>query len=124
MKRLLLLLLSWASVLAPLRAQEGIYFGQRLLLHYNQWQGNQGSAEDTRGTYDFNLGLPVLTYRLGALALTGDVNYEHAHAEGQSRTTLGLDRYGARVTLFPYRPFHLSLDFNRTQSPAVAGQDR
>lgn len=122
MKRLLLL--CCMSLRTPLGAQDALFLNQRILLHYAQWDQGVGRSEDTQGTYDFNLGLPVLTYRLGALALTGDMNYDHPAGSASRPSTFGLDRYGLGMTLFPYRPFHLSLDFNRTQTPAVAGQDR
>ena len=120
---LLILLVSGAHGMVD--AQESVSLDQRFQLHYSRWQvGQSATAATTQATYDFNLGLPVLTYRLGALALTGSMDYDRRSIGGESSSTLGLNRYGLRGTLFPYRPFHLSFDYSRTQSPAIAGLER
>lgn len=106
-------------------AQESVSLDQRFQLHYSRWQVGQSAASaTTQATYDFNLGLPVLTYRLGALALMGSMDYDHLSSGAESSGSLGLNRYGFRATLFPYRPFHLAFDYSRTQSPSVAGLER
>lgn len=124
MKPLLLILLL-SGVHGIVVAQESVSLDQRFQLHYSRWQvGQSAAAATTQATYDFNLGLPVLTYRLGAIALLGSMDYDHRSIGGESSGTLGLNRYGMRATLFPYRPFHLSIDYSRTQSPAIAGLER
>lgn len=124
MKRLLLILLV-SGVHGTVVAQESVSLDQRFQLHYSRWQvGQSAAATTTQATYDFNLGLPVLTYRLGAIALTGSMDYDHRSSGEESSGSLGLNRYGMRATLFPYRPFHLTFDYSRTQSPSIAGLER
>ena len=122
MKHLFLLLLLAMGVPGRVDAQEIVTLDQRFQLHYSRWQSGQGAAAaSTQSTYAFNLGMPVLTYRLGALALTGSVDYERQSSGGVSSGSLGLNRYGLKSTLFPYRPFHLTFDYSHSQSPGIAG---
>ena len=124
MKPLLLTLLV-AGVHGILGAQEPVTLNQRFQLHYSRWQSDQNAAATTtRASYDFNLGLPVLTYRLGAIAFNGSMDYDRLSTGTESNGALGLNQYGVRATLFPYRPFHLTFDYSHAQSPGLAGLER
>ncbi|WP_243314538.1 hypothetical protein [Geothrix paludis] len=95
---------------------------QRFQLRYNQWQSSQmSSTSTTQAIYEVDAGIPIFTYRLGALALNGAVEYNRLAYSNESGADLGLNRYGARVSLFPYRPFRLYLDYQHTQSPDLLG---
>ena len=119
----ILLLVAGAPVM--LCAQGAAILNQAFQLHYNRWQIGQGAVVSaTQATYDFSLGLPVLSYRLGALALSGSMDYNRASNGAWSDSAVGLDRYGVRFNLFPYRPFHISMDYSHSQSPGLAGMDR
>jgi hypothetical protein len=111
-------------------AQEPVLFAQNFELRFQQWQINQSKSSTTQATYDFTFGLPVFTYRLGAMALTGSLVYDRAtvHDETlQSRPTdladaaFGLNSAGARFNLFPYRPFRVRFDYQRTKTPGLLG---
>jgi hypothetical protein len=95
---------------------------QRFQLRYNQWQVDQGPAvSTTKATYEVETGLPVFTYRLGSLQLNGGVEYTRLGYGAQSDSETGLSHYGARLSLFPYRPIRLYLDYQRSQSPDLLG---
>jgi len=106
-------------------AQEAVLLDQNFHLNYNRWQMNQSAANSTTlATYDFNAQLPVVTYRLGALALTGALDYNQ-YSDGQHpQSSMGLDRYGLKAFLFPYQPFHLSVEYNHNQTPGLLGLNR
>ncbi len=115
------LALAGATLVAP--AQEAVLLDQVFQLHYNRWQFNQEAASaSTSATYGFQAQMPLVEDRLGTLGLAGAVDY--AHGSGDQPSTLGLNNYGVRATLFPYRPFHLSLDYSHSQSPELAGGER
>lgn len=121
---LLILVLVGASV--ALRAEDcPLVLNQRFQLHYNQWQSNQApTMATTQAVYEVDAGVPVFTYRLGALALNGAVEYNRLAYGGTSDSDGGLSRYGARLSLFPYRPFRLYLDYQHSQSPDLFGSGR
>ena len=99
-----------------------LLLNQRFQLRYNQWQVNQDPASSaTQAVYEVEAGIPIFTYRLGALALNGAVEYNRLAYGAQSDAETGLARYGARISLFPFRPFRLYLDYQRTQSPDLLG---
>lgn len=110
-------------------AQEPVLFAQNLDLRFQQWRFGQSTESDVHGTYDFTVGLPVITYRLGALALTGAFSYEKvtvrddAFQINASDSTFGLSSAGVRLNLFPYRPFQVRLDYTRTKTPGLMGAE-
>ena len=63
----------------------------------------------------------MATYRLGAFALNGSFAYSRAAYGSESDSAVGLNRYGAQVSLFPYRPFHLNLNFQHLRTPDLLG---
>lgn len=102
-----------------------LVLNQRFQLHYDQWQSSQMPATSTmQAVYEVDAGIPVFTYRLGALALNGAVEYNRLAYGPQSGSDTGLNRYGARLSLFPYRPFRLYLDYQHAQSPDFFGGGR
>ena len=118
--RLLWTCLAFGPVL--LHAQEPALLYQSFNLQYYRWQAGLEQANgSTQATYDVMLGLPVVTYRLGAVALTGSLEYNKLTLDGQSDASTGLNRYGMRMNLFPYRPFKLQLDYSRSRSPGLMG---
>lgn len=114
-----------AGVHGMVGAQEPVILNQRFQLHYNRWQSDQSLATSTtQANYEFNVGLPILTYRLGAIAFNGSMDYDRLSIGDESSHALGINRYGVRATLFPYRPFHLTFNYSHSQSPALAGLER
>ncbi|WP_243322174.1 hypothetical protein [Geothrix sp. SG200] len=119
--RLLTLMLASAAV-AAWSEDCPLVLNQRFRLRYDQWQVSQlGSSSATQATYEVEAGLPVFTYRLGALALNGAVEYNRLAYGSESDTITGIQSYGARISLFPYRPIKLFVDYQRTQSPDLFG---
>ncbi|WP_257308244.1 hypothetical protein [Geothrix fuzhouensis] len=99
-----------------------LVLNQRFQLRYNQWQSSQmATTSTTQAIYEVEAGIPIFTYRLGALALNGAVEYNRLAYSNESGAEIGLNRYGARISLFPYRPVHLYLDYQHTQSPDLLG---
>lgn len=122
MKLCLLPLLLVGAASAALAEGYPLILNQRFQLHYNQWQISQSpSISTTQAVYEVEAGLPVFTYRLGALALNGAVEYNRLSYNGESDGETGLNRYGARISLFPYRPFRLHLDYQRSRTPDLFG---
>ncbi|MDP1832598.1 MAG: hypothetical protein Q8K67_11110 [Geothrix sp.] len=122
--RLLPLLLLGAATTAP--AEDcPLFLNQRFQLHYNQWQISQSpSASTTQALYEVEAGLPIFTYRLGALAVNGAVEYNRLSYGAESDSESGLSRYGARISLFPYRPFRLHVDYQHSQTPDLFDSGR
>lgn len=108
------------------RAEDSpLQINQRFQLRYNQWQSSQSpTVSTTQAVYEVETGMPVFTYRLGALALNGAVAYNRLAYGSEADSTSGLSRYGARVSLFPYRPFRLYLDYQHSQTPDLFGSGR
>ncbi|WP_243293234.1 hypothetical protein [Geothrix mesophila] len=121
---LLTLVLVGASVAA--RAEDcPLILNQRFQLHYNQWQSNQApTMATTQAVYEVDAGVPVFTYRLGALALNGALEYNRLAYGDATDSDAGISRYGARLSLFPYRPFRLYLDYQHSQSPDLFDSGR
>lgn len=95
---------------------------QRLQLRYNQWQVDQSPATSTTQVlYEVETGLPVFTYRLGSLNLNGGVAYNRLSFGPVSGSDTGVSHYGAALSLFPYRPFHITLNYQHSQSPDILG---
>ncbi|MBL0311278.1 MAG: hypothetical protein IPP78_00920 [Holophagaceae bacterium] len=117
---LLSVLLAGAFSTAP--AQDIGVLNQNFRMHHDQWSwGDQQDVAYSQAVYDFTLGMPVATYRLGALALSGSLVYSRAAYGHDSDSAVGIQQYGAQVSLFPYRPFRLKFDFQRSQTPDLLG---
>ncbi len=122
--RLLPLLLAGAAT-AGLAEDCPLVLNQRFQLHYNQWQISQiPTAASTQAVYEVDAMLPVVTYRLGALSLSGALEYNRLAYGAEAESQTGLSRYGARLNLFPYRPFRVYLDYQHSQSPDLFGSGR
>lgn len=99
-----------------------LLLNQRFQLHYNQWQSTLApTTSTTQAVYEVEAGVPVFTYRLGALGLNGAVEYNKLTTGSESDSQTGISRYGARISLFPYRPFRLYLDYQHSQTPDLFG---
>lgn len=122
--RLLTCLLAAATTAG--RAEDcPLLVNQRFQLHFNQWQSNQGPTTTTsQAVYEVEASVPVITYRLGALVLNGAVEYNRLATGQESDGAAGLNRYGLRVNLFPYRPFRLYLDYRHSQTPDLFGSGK
>jgi hypothetical protein len=122
--RLLTLMLVGAAS-AVLAEDCPLLLNQRFQLHYNQWQSNLSSTISTgQAVYEVEASVPVFTYRLGALALNGAVEYNRLSIGSESSSDAGLSRYGARLSLFPYRPFRVYLDYQHSQTPDLFDSGR
>jgi hypothetical protein len=111
-----------AGAFTTLGAQEIGVLNQAFQLRHDGWNWTGLPSQSyTTAVYDFTLGMPVASYRLGALALNGSIDYSRATSGPDSDSTFGLHRYGASVNLFPYRPFRLRLDFQHTSFPLLLG---
>ncbi|HEY3400426.1 MAG TPA: hypothetical protein VGK03_07315 [Geothrix sp.] len=124
--KLRLLTLVLVSVATAAQAEDyPLLLNQRFQLHYNQWQSTQSpTISTTQAVYEAEAGLPIFTYRLGALALSGAVEYNRLAYGTGSNSDSGLSRYGARINLFPYRPFRLYMDYQHAQSPDLFNSGR
>ena|GEM_PF-4367217 len=121
------LLVALAAALSGRAAQAGdpIILNQSFELRYDRWQTTQQESITTEdATYDFVVGAPVGSYRLGSVAFLGTVGYDRLTLGKDSSASAGLNRYGIRVFLFPYRRFHLSFDYAHQQSPSFFGSAR
>lgn len=121
MKSLLVALFCASAV--PAVAQDAATLNQSLQLQFNRYQAEQGQAlSSTSASYNFNLGLPVLQYGLGALNLTGTETFERVPVGGGYASAAGLNQYGANLALFPYLPFQLNASYGHSQNLDLAGQ--
>jgi hypothetical protein len=103
-------------------AQDVSVLNQNFRMHHDQWNfGGEQDVAYSQAVYDFTLGMPVATYRLGAVALSGALIYTRVGVGNESDSALGLNQYGAQVSLFPYQPFRLRFDFQRSKSPDLLG---
>lgn len=119
--RLLTLMLVGAATAAQAEDYP-LLLSQRFQLHFNQWQSSQMPAvSTTQAVYEVDASIPVVTYRLGALALNGAVEYNRLAYGSESDSQTSLSRYGTRISLFPYRPFRLYLDYQHSQTPDLLG---
>ncbi len=109
----------------PFAASEPLFLTQALEFRYDRWQQTYADT-NTSGIADYNFMLqaPVATYRLGSLTVTGTLEYDRQTAGHRSSSSAGLNRYGFHLFLFPYRRFHLSLDYIHSQSPSYFGGER
>lgn len=124
--KLCLLTLMLVGAATAVRAEDcPLLLNQRFQLHYNQWQSSQMPAiSTTQAVYEVDAGIPVFTYRLGALSLNGAVEYNRLAYGSESASDTSLSRYGARLSLFPYRPFRLYLDYQHSQTPDLFDSGR
>lgn len=111
--------------MAALAEDYPLLINQRFQLHYNQWQMSQAPATSTsQAVYEVEAAVPIVTYRLGALALNGAVEYNRLAYGPEADSQTGISRYGARLSLFPYRPFRMYLDYQHSQTPDLFGSGR
>ncbi len=122
--RVLPLLLAAAATAG--RAEDcPLLINQRFQLHYNQWQISQTPATAaTQAVYEVDALVPIVTYRLGSLSLSGAVEYNRLAYGTEADSETGISRYGARLSLFPYRPFRMYFDYQHSQSPDLLGSGR
>lgn len=108
-----------------LGAQEAVTLDQSFSMNFGAARasadGASSHSSDLQADYHFNVGMPVFVYRLGALNLGGGVGWVRENIDGQSDSALTLNTLSVSGALFPYRPFHLSFDFQRTASPLLFG---
>lgn len=124
--KLCLLTLMLIGAATAARAEDcPLLLNQRFQLHYNQWQSSQmPTISTTQAVYEVDAGIPIFTYRLGALALNGAVEYNRLALGSQSDAETSLSRYGVRISLFPYRPLRLYLDYQHSQTPDLFDSGR
>lgn len=114
-------------LVAPLHlgAQEVATWDHSLSLSYFGSEASLGALSSrstyTKANYQFDLGMPVLTYRLGALNLGGSLGYVRQALEDQSDSATGLNTVSISGALFPYQPFHVTFDVTRTTAPSLFG---
>lgn len=108
-----------------LRAQELVTLSQSLILNLDAAQQHDGDAS-TRSSYSqtdyrFDLGMPLVAYRLGSLNLGGGLSWARQNSDGRSASALWLNTLGLSGSVFPYKPYHISFDYQRTTSPDLFG---
>lgn len=109
------------------QAQEPVFLNQQLTFKYDQYQfGLIDPVSRTEASYDFLLGLPVFSYRLGSFALNGGIDYNRLTVGSESSSDTGLNRYGLSAFLFPFRQFQFSLSYLHSESPSLfdAGESK
>lgn len=118
---LVALFLSSGTTLAT-RASEPLFLQQALEFRYDRWQQSQAdTVTDINAQYNFALEVPALSYRLGNIAFSGTVEYDRLSIGSRSDASIGLTRYGFRAFLFPYRRFHLAVDYQHSVSQSHFG---
>lgn len=122
--RILPLLLAGAAPLAT-AAEPSLVLNQRLQFQFDRWQQSYAAdATQTLATYDLETATPVFAYRLGTLVLNSSLEYNRYAYGDMSVSSLGVNRYGFRMGLFPYRPFRVFLDYQHNTSPDYLGGGR
>lgn len=112
---------------APLSlgAQEVATWDHSLSMSYFGSEASLGALSSrstyTKADYQFDLGMPVLTYRLGALNLGGSVGYVRQALDGEADSATGLNTVSLAGALFPYQPYHITFDVTRTTAPSLFG---
>lgn len=108
-----------------LGAQEVVTLNQGLFMAMEASRiGGDGSMAHSEGLqtdYRVDVGMPILTYRLGTLNLGGNLNWTWQNANGQQASALSLNTVAASGSLFPYQPFHFSFDYTHNASPDLFG---
>jgi hypothetical protein len=121
MTRLARMLLLAAPI--TLAAQEVVTLDQSLSLSYFGSRASLGglssSSSLSRADYRFDLGMPILAYRLGALDLGGSVGYFRQTMDSGADTSTGLNTISLQGALFPYQPYHVTFDVTRTMTPSL-----
>ena len=104
-----------------LGAQEVVTLSQSLSMGLN---ASQARAEDSfsrsstlQTDYRFDVGMPIVAYRLGALNLGGNLDWVRQNNDGQSDSALALSTIGLAGSLFPYQPYHVSFDYTHLTNP-------
>lgn len=113
---------------APLAlgAQEVVTLDQSLGLSVNQSTVSlvdyKASNMTTLAQYQFELGMPILAYRLGALSIGGALGFQkQKDSEIGTDSAFGLSTLGVSGSLFPYQPYHVSFDYSHTKAPDLFG---
>jgi hypothetical protein len=113
------------AVPLSLGAQEVATWDHSLSMSYFGSEASMGALSSrstyTKADYQFDLGLPVLTYRLGALNLGGSIGYVRQALDGQADSASGLNTISLAGALFPYQPYHITFDVTRTTAPSLFG---
>lgn len=108
-----------------LAAQEVVTLDQSLAFSYNGSRASLGDIASTsaltRADYRFDVGMPILAYRLGAINVGGTLGYVKQSNDDASDSTVGLNTVGFQGMLFPYQPYHLTFDYGRSTSPNLFG---
>lgn len=108
----------------PAQAMEPLFLQQDLDLRYDRWQQAQAdSVSDTNARYNFMLQVPALSYRLGNVTFNGTLEYDRLAIGPRTDSGFGLTRYGLHAFLFPYRRFHLILDYQHATNISHFGLD-
>lgn len=104
-----------------LGAQEMVTLNQSLSMGLNASQARADDSISRSSTvqtdYRFDLGLPIVAYRLGALNLGGDLGWVRQTNDGHSDSALTLSTIGLGGSLFPYQPYHVSFDYAHITNP-------
>lgn len=108
-------------------AQEVVTLDQSLSFNYNASQASLGGMTTqgafTRTDYQFDLGMPILAYRLGTLNLGGDLGWVKQSYDGASDRALALNTLGVQGSLFPYQPYHIGFDYTHSLNPGLFGNE-
>ncbi len=92
------------------------YFGNQASLG-----GLNSRSTYTKTDYQFDLGMPILAYRLGALNLGGSIGYVRQSFDGEADSATGLNSVSVAGALFPYQPYHITFDVTRSTAPSLFG---
>jgi hypothetical protein len=124
MSRLLPLLVLAAPI--SLAAQEVVTLDQSLQFSYNGSRVSMAELTSanayTRANYRFDLGMPILAYRLGAMDLGGSIGYVKQANDSGSDASIGLNTIGVQGSLFPFQPYHVTFDYSRATAPNLFGE--
>lgn len=83
--------------------------------------GATSLASGLQTDYRVDVGMPIVTYRLGTLSVGGNLNGTWQKDYGRQDSALSLNTIGASGSLFPYQPFHFSFDYTHNASPDLFG---
>lgn len=120
-------LLAFSLLLVPvvLGAQEVVTLNQGLVMVLDASQAGGGGSSDRalgmQADYRFDVGMPILTYRLGTLNLGGNLDWTWQSVYGEQASALNLNSIGVAGSLFPYQPYQFSFDYTHNTSPNLFG---
>jgi hypothetical protein len=114
-----LLLFTTLSSLSIFSMEPWVY-NQDLRFRYNdESMTDQDGTSSSALNYRFTLGLPVISYRLGSVAISGTIDYDTLKIANEKASDFGLKGYGFTINLFPYRQFHLGFNYFHSDSPKL-----